>query len=617
MYYLMNKDNIVLAFQTNPKSDLSEDVSFTTVKQEGKEPYGFQNITAWIERRKASKHSTHLKKIMQQLGCEDNEGFIMLTHAVGINDSFWIKSSEENISWKDVSLYQNQFSTVISQLAFEGTGLYGEDFSSTSPELSCEGSFRKCFRKEEKCGEFGSDIFLYKRGGEIGAGLEPYCEMLASEIAKIVSPSSVRYELCTLHDKLASKCNIFTNENVGYASFAKLNKTNSYSFEDVRNFFEKIGCEQSFRELLVVDSLCFNQDRHSGNYGVLFNNDTLQIIGMSPIFDLNLSMLPYVDMSEFEHIGDKLFDYAPKLGNDFTRIGQIAMNDIIRDRLKDMVDFSFSFRGDDKFTEDRIKCLEEIVRRQAAAILSNEKLQTKDVFFSQNAVIAEEKEKRAAEANVLMNEFYNRIDNVTFSYDSFISTCEGTEAVQLYFENISYLLIVDFLEKKTSLQKNAQPVDLQEIKDNSPEFYNDVRIIETELATFLSEKGISFHMLSNNCAYNMEIKFDKKDFAYEDGEVFLDLNKETVANLINRVQEVVKEQLDPDSVSYKSYKAFVSEDCDKIEAVLCVNDIYNKPYLKLQAVDYDGVYVEVPLSNTEQKQFETALEQFILHNIRE
>ena len=60
---------------------------------------------------------------------------------------------------------------------------------------------------------FGSDIFIYKRGNEYGAGLEPYCEMLASEIAAIISPENyVPYQTVLLHDKLTSKCNLFTNE---------------------------------------------------------------------------------------------------------------------------------------------------------------------------------------------------------------------------------------------------------------------------------------------------------------------------------------------------------------------------------------------------------------------
>ena len=113
MYYLMNKDNIVLTFQTNPKPEMSEDVSFSVVKQEGSAPYGFQSITAWIESRKASKHNAHLKDIMKRLGCDDNESFIRITHAVGINDTFWIKNDDEDVAWKNVSLYQNPFSELL------------------------------------------------------------------------------------------------------------------------------------------------------------------------------------------------------------------------------------------------------------------------------------------------------------------------------------------------------------------------------------------------------------------------------------------------------------------------------------------------------------------------
>ena len=95
----------------------------------------------------------------------------------------------------------------------------------------------------------------------------------------------------------------------------------------------------------------------------------MTIIEMSPVFDMNISKFPYVEQEKIKNIGDKLYEYAPKLGNDFTRIGQIAMNDVLRDRLKDMKDFSFSFRGDEKFAEQRVKFVEEIVRKEAKDIL--------------------------------------------------------------------------------------------------------------------------------------------------------------------------------------------------------------------------------------------------------
>ena len=507
MYYLMNKNNLIMAFTANHKSDLSEDITFTPIKQEGMTPYGFHSITSWIEGRKASKHNAHLKAIMKKMGCDDNEGFIRMTHAVGINDTFWVKKDTENITWEDVSLFQNQFSEVISKLAFEGTGLYGSSMSSTSPELSCEGSFRKCFRKEKQIGEYGSDIYLYKRGGELGPGIEPYCECLASEIAKIVAPSlsSVKYDLCYLHGRLATKCNIFTNENVGYASFSKVIDSKSYSFEDVRNYFDSICCEQELRELLVVDSLCFNQDRHSGNYGVLFDNETMRVLKMAPVFDLNICLLPYVEMNEFENIGDKLFEYNPKLGNDFTRIGQIAMNDVIRDRLKDISDFTFKFRGDDVFSEERVKKLEEIVKKQAKAILSNEVLQTKDVFFSEQAFEAEQRNEQIAKAAMTMNEFEVRANKLRYNTDCFVSVCEE-DMVQLYLENESYTVTVDFIQRTVVAQKNARNISFEKLKEESPEFFGDIIMLFNELKRFSKDADL-------NADWNKELNsmVDKAD----------------------------------------------------------------------------------------------------------
>lgn len=475
MYFLMNKNNVIATFENKPATVFSDEVLFYEVERMGELPFGFDDINTWLDSRKSSKHNAHLQKLMRKMGCDDNEGFIRTTHAATINDTFWVKSARENITWEQISLYSNQFTETISRLAFEGVGLYVADFSSTSPELACEGSFRKCFRKEEHCGTFGSDIFIYKRGNEYGPGLEPYCEMLASEISAIISPENyVPYQTVQLHNKLASKCNLFTNEKYGYASFSKLMKAKS--LQDVFDYFENIGASQAFREMLVVDSLCFNQDRHAGNYGVLFDNDTLEIIGMAPVFDLNLSMLPYVSMSDFDNIGDKLFEYAPILGDDFTRIGQMAMNDTLRDRVKTICDFSFNFRGDDVFTPERVVAVESVVRKQAAALLSNAVLRTRDVFFSQNAVEDDKFKDNVMQAVGRFHFFDDAVNKMNLSDNVFKSECISSDTVQYIFEMNSYELTVDFLEKKIiiadELLNSIEPYDLQKTDPAVYELYD-------------------------------------------------------------------------------------------------------------------------------------------------
>ena len=173
-YYLMNKNAEVGTFELR-HGTFGDEFRFEYTGQSPL-PIGFDYIEKWIENRKASKHNTHLKQIMADCGCDKTEGFIKITHAASINDTFWIKSEHENVSWEQISFYRNPFDETISKMAFEGMGLYGIKMSETSPELSTDGSFRKCWMRED-----AGQIFLYKRGsdGARNAGLEPYCEVMA------------------------------------------------------------------------------------------------------------------------------------------------------------------------------------------------------------------------------------------------------------------------------------------------------------------------------------------------------------------------------------------------------------------------------------------------------
>lgn len=427
MFYLMNKDKIILSFE---KTSASADASFavTEIYENKLLPIGFSDINSFIDGRKASSHNEHLKSIMRRYGCDDPIGFIRVTHAASINDTFWIRSDRERVCWKDISLYDNPFTEVISRLAFEGVGLYEEVFSLASPELVTDGSYPKCFIREEE------GIYIYKRGssGTINAGKEPYCEHMSSEIAKVLCRNSVSYDLVNFHDRMASKCRLFTDECTGYTSVAKVFGREKVSFDDELRMFSEIGAEEAYREMVVLDSVIFNEDRHRGNYGVLFNTDSLQLKGMAPIFDLNMSLLFSFMPEDFENLGDVLLEHGPKIGNDFLQIGHAALTDNIRDRIKDLKDFHFSFRGDDFFTAERVKTLEEIVGRQSEALLSNDKIQTKDVFIPAHPDYSAEKSRIMQEQLIpLAERICDELDTIP-GYFSSIETNE--DGIIIYLE---------------------------------------------------------------------------------------------------------------------------------------------------------------------------------------
>ena len=107
MYLLMNKNTVVASFEKKPATAFSDETLFVKVDQTGILPLGFDDINTWLDSRKSSKHNAHLQKIMRQMGCDDNEGFIRTTHAATINDTFWIKTENESLTWEQISLYSN------------------------------------------------------------------------------------------------------------------------------------------------------------------------------------------------------------------------------------------------------------------------------------------------------------------------------------------------------------------------------------------------------------------------------------------------------------------------------------------------------------------------------
>ncbi|MDO4545885.1 MAG: HipA protein, partial [Bacillota bacterium] len=273
-FLLMNKDREILSFKTIKNKYGSVNFEIISEKNEP-HPLGFENLADWLEKRQAPKHRAHIERLLRVCGCYDLDGFIRVTRAMTLNDTFWIKPEKSGLVWNEVSLYQNPFNDTIAKIAFEG-GLYGEGFSTTSPEFGTDGTYAKCWiRKDDK------DIYLLKRGtsGARNAGLEPYSEYYASQVSGQICKDHISYDLVKHHGKLASSCKLFTSEKTGFVPIWKaLGKTSDP--EKLLSYFDSIGSGEAFRRMVVFDALILNTDRHTGNYGVLVDNDSQEVLKM-------------------------------------------------------------------------------------------------------------------------------------------------------------------------------------------------------------------------------------------------------------------------------------------------------------------------------------------------
>ncbi|MCD8119682.1 MAG: HipA protein [Lachnospiraceae bacterium] len=325
-------------------------------------PVNYTELEPWLSQRQAPKHRAHIEKLLRQCGCYNLDGFVRLTHALSLNDTFWVKSRQSDLNWNDVSLYRNEFDETIARLAFEG-GLYGDYFSTTSPEFGTSGSFAKCWVREQ------DGIYLMKCGSEgfANAGLEPYSEMYASEIASAICHKSVPYTTQMYRGKLVSSCPLFTDEENGFVAMIHFRKTTQPG--ELLRFMEKYEAEDDFRRMLVLDALILNVDRHPGNYGMIFDTDTMEIKGMAPVFDHNMSLLPYAMQEDFDNLDEYLSSRPARIGIDFNEVANSMLTPDIRADLRNLYGFRFSRNYAYALPEDRLRILESVVNSQINRIL--------------------------------------------------------------------------------------------------------------------------------------------------------------------------------------------------------------------------------------------------------
>lgn len=178
-YILMNKNVPWLLF-----SCALDALEYTTAQElqwyTEQRPLGYKNLFAFLEARRAPKHRKHIARLLAAYGCDELEGFLRVTHALSLNDTFWVKEAESPLLWEEVSLYRNPFNELISQAAFDGI-ISETDLPTTSPEFGTDGNYAKCWQRE------GARILLYKSGSATYE-IEPLSEFLASQLCQAICP---------------------------------------------------------------------------------------------------------------------------------------------------------------------------------------------------------------------------------------------------------------------------------------------------------------------------------------------------------------------------------------------------------------------------------------------
>lgn len=359
-YILMNRDTKLVSFETEQQMGITEVVDERILSNSL--PIGYTDAAAWIDHRNYAKHKEHMKKWLKEWGIHTVDGFLQMTHCLGLNDTLWVKTADSDLCWSDVSLYENEFTDIACHTAFE-TGLFGLQLSTTTPEFTTDGTFPKCWIKDD------AGIHILKQGlsGACNVGLEPYSEYVSSQILAAVFPEVISYDLVKYKGKLCSKCDLFTSDAVGYVPFGRtIDPSRHYTIPGLLQYFQAYdeanhtSFEHAFRRMIVMDALVFNADRHLNNFGFLIDNTSMKIRDFAPIFDFNFSFLCSLTMDDLRDYRESLvkYDLGHKLGGDFDVVGREILTPEILDILPDFIELPLHQKYN--MEEERLSLLEDI-----------------------------------------------------------------------------------------------------------------------------------------------------------------------------------------------------------------------------------------------------------------
>lgn len=329
-----------------------------------------EGLSSWIRHRTIPKNRAFVNSILAKSGLNINRpmNIVAVSKGLSLNDSYWVVEENNKDTFEKTNLYDNRLSAVLASIAFTGYGSNIRSSLISSPEFTTNGMLQKCWRR------IGGKIMLYKGGtsGFANTGKEPYSEYYAYEVAKCLGFDAIEYNISKWKGLLCSTCELFTSKDVSYVPVGKI--VTKGGIEAVRNYIENLGENyiNKFNDMLVLDAIIYNTDRHFGNFGFLINSNTNEIIDFAPLFDHGNSLFNYAGEEDLENI-ETLQTYAntlvPCVYDDFITTAKSVLTQEHRQKLRGLLEFKFKKHPRYNLPPKRLKLIEKQVQIRAKELL--------------------------------------------------------------------------------------------------------------------------------------------------------------------------------------------------------------------------------------------------------
>ena len=297
-------------------------------------------LTNWFRGRGIPTWRDKLDLLLYKLNINSPEELLNKSFGLSLSDQYWLKPYDSDIKYDDINFFDHDFDSA----DFLEATFTNKSFTITNeealktPNNTTDGMLKKTWIIEN------GKRFLLK-GGYKNEILQPFNEVLASEICERLGFSHVSYSIDIIKDRIVSKCECLTTKDTEIIPAYQIiygNKKNKniLDYENYINILVENGIKnarEKLENMYVLDFIIMNEDRHLNNFGIIRDVNTLEWLDICPIFDNGQSLnINFYDENIVIAEGEgrlfyeiKSFDEIIKIVKDIKRIDIAKLEGIV------------------------------------------------------------------------------------------------------------------------------------------------------------------------------------------------------------------------------------------------------------------------------------------------
>lgn len=234
-----------------------------------------QNIALFLAGRvmdQERRNSRLLKKILE-LKESDDALLALYSYGASLSDDYWFRPRGSKKRYQDIAFQNDAYANV----ALDGEIRFLPRHRSPSPQLTLGGSYEKCWKRID------NDWWIIKKG----TPAEIFSEYFVYLLGKACHFAMAEYVLDG--DNIRSK-NFAEDVNFEPAK-ALMDDNDDYGDCFTVLYDLSHALAEQYLQIIWLDSLVNNVDRHSENFGFLRCREDGKILSMAPNFDNNAALI--------------------------------------------------------------------------------------------------------------------------------------------------------------------------------------------------------------------------------------------------------------------------------------------------------------------------------------